>query len=177
MSTGAGRPKRPRRALTSLLLGSLCGLLLLIIGLLIWAVFFGGADTVTSYLFRHRHPPSDSESAPTVVSYPSGPDVAAILGGKGQGLDCSIPWPVGPALFGRGPFSNQAPVELQFRQACVFHDLCYRHGLATYGYTQADCDSLLQEQALRICISVMNEGLADVAKCQLDSKKVAAGVK
>ena len=27
-----------------------------------------------------------------------------------------------------------------FRPACVRHDYCYRHGHATYGYTQGDCD-------------------------------------
>src|SRR5262245_9805806 len=57
-----------------------------------------------------------------------------------------------------------------FRQACVFHDLCYRHGLATYGYTQNDCDQMLQEQAARICTNVGGEA------CQLNAKKVLAGV-
>jgi hypothetical protein len=174
MSTGPGQLKRPRRIFAPLLLSSFCGLLLLTITLLIWVVFFGGVDTVTGYLFRHRHPPSDIEMAPTVVAYPSGPDVAAIIGGKGQGLDCSIPWPVGPALFGRGPFSDQAPVELQFRQACVFHDLCYRHGLATYGYTQADCDALLQEHASRICKQAFRA--SSWAQCHSDSRKVLLGV-
>src|SRR5262245_5565489 len=57
-----------------------------------------------------------------------------------------------------------------FRQACVFHDLCYRHGLATYGYTQNDCDQMLQEHAARICTNVGGEA------CQLNAKKVLAGV-
>ena len=44
----------------------------------------------------------------------------------------------------------------RFRQACVFHDLCYRHGLATYGYNQNDCDRILQNAAFRLCIYIRN---------------------
>ncbi len=31
---------------------------------------------------------------------------------------------------------------------------CYRHGAATYGYTQADCDYLLKSNSFRICLFI-----------------------
>ena len=96
------------------------------------------------------------------------------FGGRGEGLDCSIPWfakRIFPQYFlGDKP----SPVTRRFHQACVFHDLCYRHGLATYGYSQADCDLMLQEQAFRIC-SYLPSKKGDQS-CQLDAKKVLAGV-
>jgi len=104
-------------------------------------------------------------------------------------LNCSLPrWT--NAFFGVG---RKAPdkrllVLQRFRQACVFHDLCYRHGLATYSYTQNDCDRILQNQAFRLCLYIRNDETSknesddkvrrarEAADCQADSKKVLAGV-
>ncbi len=62
------------------------------------------------------------------------------------------------------------------RQACVFHDYCYRHGAATYGYSQADCDYLLLDHAYRICRFVYkNDPGRDF--CITTSRKVVIGVR
>ena len=63
----------------------------------------------------------------------------------------------------------------RFRQACVFHDLCYRHGLATYGYTQNDCDQVLQNEAFRLCLHPNGQSRS-AERCQTDSKMILAGV-
>ncbi len=91
------------------------------------------------------------------------------LGGRGEGLDCSIPGHAMPA------FGSSKRVALQFRQACVFHDYCYRHGAATYNYTQLDCDRFLQEQAYRICKYVYKEEHVD--ECQTKARKLLLGVR
>ncbi len=111
----------------------------------------------------------------TVTSYPSSSSIVSIIGGRGEGLNCSLPWGV-DFLFDpiTGPLSEQYPVRQRFRQACVFHDLCYRHGLATYGYSQNDCDQMLQEQAFRLCFYAGRK--VDFERCQLEGKKVLAGV-
>jgi len=91
-----------------------------------------------------------------------------------------MPWGIDFIFSGEaGSEDTTIPVRQRFRQACVFHDLCYRHGLATYGYTQNDCDELLQEQALRICVNANSKSSVKrrLDDCQLDAKKVAAGVK
>jgi hypothetical protein len=122
-------------------------------------------------IYKNVAAPVDRELPVTVTSFPSSTNMVSTIGGMGEGLSCSLPW------FADHFFAKDASpirVERRFRQACVFHDMCYRHGLATYGYTQNDCDELLQEQALRICISVSGRKLSD---CQTEAKKVAAGVK
>jgi hypothetical protein len=133
-------------------------------------------DTVIDNIYKNVAEPHDKELPVTVTSYSSGPQVVSIIGGKGEGLNCSLP-PGIDLLFSpiESTSIRSSPVKQRFRQACVFHDLCYRHGLATYGYTQNDCDELLQEQAVRICVSVMQR--ANLSKCHLDAKKVVAGVK
>lgn len=91
-------------------------------------------------LFREM--PSTSHA----VSH-SGEDVQ-LIGGKGDPLSCSLPWGVSPIVF-RG---LDEPIGLKMRQACITHDYCYRHGNATYGYSQEDCDYRLLDDALRICL-------------------------
>ena len=68
-----------------------------------------------------------------------------------------------------------ASISLRMRQACVFHDYCYRHGAATYGYSQADCDYLLLEHAFRICRFINTEFTAE--RCLRDARKVLIGVR
>lgn len=121
---------------------------------------------------------NDGEMPITVTSYESGPEVVSIIGGSGEGLNCSLPrgfdvfFDGSPDLAG-----NRHLVRQLFRQACVFHDLCYRHGLATYGYSQNDCDRTLQNQAFRLCKYIRSEDkTSDSERCQQDSKKLLAGV-
>lgn len=128
-------------------------------------------DWIVDRVLGHLHEPADFELPVTVVEYRSSPNMIASIGGRGQGLDCSIP---AIARIAFSNVANSAPIELQFRQACVFHDLCYRHGLATYGYMQADCDYLLQEQAFRICRALQH---ASIDACRRRAKKVLLGVR
>jgi hypothetical protein len=92
-------------------------------------------------IYKNVEDLSDGEMPVTVTSYPSGPEMVGIIGGSGNGINCSLPrgfdvfFDGSPDLAG-----NRHLVRQQFRQACVAHDLCYRHGLATYGYSQNDCD-------------------------------------
>jgi hypothetical protein len=134
----------------------------------------GVTDYLIGSMYRNVDPPADLEMPVTVSGYPSSPQTVAIIGGRGEGLNCSIPvfaqW-----LFPRFTLLGKtSPVTRRFHQACVFHDLCYRHGLATYGYSQADCDTMLREQAVRLCAYLSPRKTAQ--DCQLDAKKVLAGV-
>lgn len=95
------------------------------------------ADYLAGVLFKHLDTPADGEYPSTYAHFPASPIVAGIIGGKGEGLSCSIPR-LARLLFKNT--SDSGPVELQFRQACNMHDFCYRHGYSTYGYNQADCD-------------------------------------
>jgi hypothetical protein len=153
-----------------------CGVVfVLILGLL---VYFH--EAIIDSIYKNVAYITDGEMPVTVTSYPSGPEVAGILGGSGEGLNCSLP-PLADLFFedgnpGTGPGSGlRHLVRQKFRQACVFHDLCYRHGLATYGYTQNDCDRILQEHAHRLC-EYLPKGKKTGDQCQLDAKKVLAGV-
>src|SRR5215216_3605060 len=133
-------------------------------------------DHLVSTIYKNVAEPLDKELPVTVTSFLSGSDIVSTIGGKGEGLNCSMPWGIDFIFASKaGAPGTTIPVRQRFRQACVFHDLCYRHGLATYGYTQNDCDELLQEQALRICVSVSPQKTLN--ECQLDAKKVTAGVK
>ena len=106
------------------------------------------SDNIAGAYFNSLHVPINAELPPSATSFAYGPRIASVIGGKGEGLDCSIP----PALNGVFRIKDgEMSVSLVFRQACVSHDMCYRHGLATYGYTQADCDFAFQEAASRIC--------------------------
>ena len=115
------------------------------------------------------------EMPPTVTSFPSSPEVVSIIGGSGEGLNCSLPdWT--NYFFDTSEDQNgeRRLVLQRFRQACVFHDLCYRHGLATYGYNQNDCDRILQNAAIRLCY--VWRPADGGARCQTESKMVLAGV-
>jgi hypothetical protein len=142
---------------------------------LILILVFGRSmvDGLIGTIYQNVAIPRDPEMPATVTAFRAATDMVSTLGGRGEGLNCSMPWGIDYVFRPRnGEVASQIPVRQQFRQACVFHDLCYRHGLATYGYSQDDCDELLQEQALRICWAHPRPG-----ECQLNAKKVAAGVK
>lgn len=112
----------------------------------------------------------------TVTAFQSGPDVVSTIGGSGEGLNCSLPSWTNIFFADEKDVQGKRHLLLQtFRQACVFHDLCYRHGLATYGYTQNDCDRILQNAAFRVCLFIRGQEHGP-ANCQKDSKLVLAGV-
>ena len=168
---------------------------------LLWclkAVLFSTALALVVAIFGHRAAIDavyknvedilDGEMPPTVVSFQSGPEIVSTIGGSGEGMNCSLP----PGLDIFFDSSEDAAgkrhlVRQRFRQACVFHDLCYRHGLATYGYNQNDCDRVLQNHAFRLCLYVRNDGpqkdvsdaernARNAERCQTDSKMILAGV-
>lgn len=113
----------------------------------------------------------DTEAPPTAISFPASSSITAVLGGRGQGLSCSIPSLLEWAMFDRE--KDEARISLQFRQACAYHDYCYRHGHATYGYTRADCDYSLQQFAYRSCRVISN---MDPAACMSRARRVLLGV-
>lgn len=115
----------------------------------------------------------DRELPQTAYAIPASANGIQMLAGQGSGLSCSLPWGAQTLAFTAGEY--QAPIALQMRQACAFHDYCYRHGNATYGYSQADCDFLLQQHAFRICKYVNRE--RSVEKCETDARKLTLGVR
>lgn len=100
-------------------------------------------------------------------------DTIQILGGSGFGLSCSLPIGAQELAFFRS--KAQGPISLQMRQACAFHDYCYRHGNATYGYTQGDCDQIFQEQAFRLCRLILTA--ESIAECETNARKLVLAVR
>jgi hypothetical protein len=133
---------------------------------------------VADSLYKNVDDISDGEMPATVTSFQSGPEVVSIIGGSGEGVNCSLPWATNIFFDGsKDSYGKRHLVLQRFRQACVFHDLCYRHGLATYGYNQNDCDRTLQNEAFRLCLYIRNGSEESSAtRCQTDSKMVLAGV-
>jgi hypothetical protein len=133
---------------------------------------------IVDFIYKNVEDISDSEMPPTVTAFQSGPEVVSTIGGSGEGLNCSLP-SLANYFFTRmdDKHGNRRLVLQRFRQACVFHDLCYRHGLATYGYTQNDCDQLLQNEAFRLCLYFNKDSRESGRdRCQTDSKMILAGV-
>jgi hypothetical protein len=114
----------------------------------------------------------DREVPLTPYAIAASSDGVQLMGGQGGGLSCSLPPGMQALAFKRT--SDQPPIALQIRQVCTFHDYCYRHGNATYGYSQADCDYILQQQAFRLCKYVSPE---DSSGCETDARKVTIGVR
>ena len=133
---------------------------------------------IVDFVYKNVEDISDTEMPPTVTSFQSGPEVVSTIGGSGEGLNCSLPSLANIFFTRMDDRQGKRRLVLQrFRQACVFHDLCYRHGLATYGYTQNDCDQLLQNEAFRLCLYFSKGSKDDVREaCQTDSKLILAGV-
>ncbi|MDA9410733.1 hypothetical protein [Bradyrhizobium sp. CCBAU 45384] len=133
---------------------------------------------VADSIYKNVDDITDGEMPATVTSFESGPDIVSTIGGSGEGLNCSLPALTNVFFDGSRDSRGKRHLVLQrFRQACVFHDLCYRHGLATYGYNQNDCDRILQNAAFRLCTYIRNgSGTGSATRCQTDSKMVLAGV-
>lgn len=140
------------------------------------------ANSIADSVLSNLEGPTDKELPPTAEPIVPTSEVTSIIGGNGTVLDCSIPPPVSWLVFERK--DSQEPISLRMRQACLFHDYCYRHGNATYSYTQADCDYMLQEHAYRICRQICLRDDDDgscanrdqVEACDTDAKKVLLGV-
>ncbi len=136
---------------------------ILIIGALLLAF---SARYLADSLYKNVDDISDGEMPATVASFQSGPEVVSTIGGSGEGLNCSLPAITNIFFDGSRDANKKRQLVLQrFRQACVFHDLCYRHGLATYRYNQNDCDRILQNAAFRLCQYVRN-GEAEIHSLQ-----------
>lgn len=153
------------------------GLILLAAVLLV----FGGmvlsvliySDNIANAVLANVTDTTSREMPRTAHAIRSATDNVQQVGGRAEGISCSLP-PGTTWLAFRRP-ASEASVALQARQACMFHDYCYRHGAATYGYTQAECDFLLQEMAFRICRFSHNEKGID--KCKTDARKITLGVR
>ncbi|AWM27126.1 hypothetical protein N181_26890 [Sinorhizobium fredii USDA 205] len=124
--------------------------------------------------------PTEQEMPPTSGQIPFSSADIQIIGGRGEGLSCSLPKLLADLAFPRE--EGREAIGLQMRQACATHDYCYRHGAATYGYTQADCDFLLQEHAFRLCYFIERrepgtDMEAKQSKCIRDARLVTLGVR
>ncbi len=141
-----GSARAPDRARTRRLGWWIAAIVLLVV---LVSLVPAGAGYLASRLLANASPPTGVEFPSTPVGLLAAADETTALAGQGRGLNCSIPWAVEQVAFGfdRGRLSPSA----RYRQACVAHDLCYRHGAATYGYTQADCDQMLMRSAFRMC--------------------------
>ncbi|MBT9465517.1 hypothetical protein [Hydrogenophaga sp.] len=133
------------------------------------------ADTVLANEVRS----DDREPPHTAHAIMASGDRVQMVGGQGEGLSCSLPLGAQMLAFDSDERKHgskvPAPIALQMRQACAFHDYCYRHGNATYGYSQADCDFMLQQQAFRLC-KFINES-STVGDCETNARKVTLGVR
>jgi hypothetical protein len=150
--------------------------LILVLGLL--AIGYASlpriTDRISDTVFGNAIPSTDLEPAIMAQTPRWSVDEWSVLAGRGEGLDCSIP-PAALAVFaGKHGKVQLASINLWFRQACVAHDLCYRHGRATYGYTQTQCDAALVESSFRICRQIV--GTASNPWCVDQARKVLGGV-
>ncbi|WP_313916453.1 hypothetical protein [Tahibacter sp.] len=127
-----------------------------------------GASWIADAIYANVNADEIREMPESVVALPPASDGQQLLGGRGEGLSCSI-----PALL--APLFDFRPVSIQFRQACIAHDFCYRHGAATYDYTQLDCDRQLQEDAFRLCKFVFTKERQPL--CQSQARQVLLGVR
>lgn len=157
-------------------------LLCVAIGILLLVVQFGAIiGFMAEKVYPNLAQPEEIEAPVTFTTYPSSAATEAILGGQAQGLNCSIPFFVNRLAFKQS--DGESDISLRFRQACVMHDLCYRHGYATYGYTQADCDTQLQQSSYRLCRQQQepkSSPLTDVRtmyqSCEKEAKIILLGV-
>ena len=151
-------------------------------------IFTFASDTarfVADHVLANAIPPGSREMPPTAHAIAYTASDVQVLGGRGDGLSCSIPPLVEAMVFPRA--ANGAPIGLRMRQACAAHDYCYRHGAATYGYSQADCDFLLQEHAFRLCLFIAGDAKgrdasvspteSALGKCRSDARLVTLGVR
>ena len=94
--------------------------------------------------------------------------------GGGKPVGCSIPEVV---LVLSERYSQQVD---KFRIACMTHDFCYRHGVATYGVERAECDEIFYEDMKKKCrgpasLDVLN--VKEFGICQLAAKQTYEAVR
>jgi hypothetical protein len=92
--------------------------------------------------------------------------------GELEPLGCSIP----QTVLWIEEYAQQAD---KFHEACVTHDLCYRHGNITYGLSREECDEEFYVNMKAACAGPANLGMLDpedFAKCQLAANRTYAGV-
>jgi hypothetical protein len=98
--------------------------------------------------------------------------------GAGEPVGCSIPEVITAVS------SYHEVYKDYFHSACVEHDYCYRHGLATYGLNQGYCDNRFYSDMMELCGSAGGgilgitdlDGLAEKAKCRLAADQFYAAV-
>ena len=66
-------------------------------------------------------------------------------------VECLPTAPIGCSVSWAGLIRVVTAVSIIFEDACLAHDLCYRHGEATYGYDKAICDDRLFADLDVIC--------------------------
>ena len=94
--------------------------------------------------------------------------------GGTEPLGCSIPVAV---LVVSKDYEEQAD---KFHPACVTHDLCYRHGAATYGLSRKECDVEFHDNMKAACTGFKGLGVLDpegFAKCQFAAKQTYEAVR
>jgi coproporphyrinogen III oxidase len=94
--------------------------------------------------------------------------------GGGEPLGCSIPTAIRVIS---EDYDAQAD---KFHDACVLHDLCYRHGAATYGHAREECDTEFYTNMKSACDGIAGLGVLDpeeFAKCRLAAKETYEAVK
>ena len=66
-------------------------------------------------------------------------------------VECLPTAPIGCSVSWAALIRVVAAVAIVFEDACLSHDLCYRHGEATYGYDKVTCDERLLADLDAIC--------------------------
>jgi hypothetical protein len=174
-SSAARRPTTCARVGRVTLLGlAIIGLLTLIFAALAFSFSPDIVDRAAYKAFANTLPPGDVELTQTAFAPTLSGTEVGVLSARGEGLNCSINPPVLFLAFRDGG-SEEASVNLRYRQACVSHDLCYRHGAATYGYSQSDCDAFLVRDAFHLCKQIPGND-AGIDKCVAVARRVYAGV-
>jgi hypothetical protein len=89
-------------------------------------------------------------------------------------LGCSIPEVV---LILSKEYAQQAE---KFHPACVTHDFCSRHGVATYGATREECDTAMYDDMKKACKGMGGLGVLDVKEfgiCQLAASQTYEAIR
>jgi hypothetical protein len=97
--------------------------------------------------------------------------------GGGLPVECSLPGVVAAI-----PYYSE--FQEKFHPSCAQHDYCYRHGRATYGLEQSDCDDRFYADMLGQCepggglLGLINAvDLKERAKCRLAADQFYAAVR
>jgi len=89
-------------------------------------------------------------------------------------LGCSIPEVF---LILSEEYAQQAE---KFHPACVTHDFCYRHGVATYGVSREECDTAIYDDMKNACKGYGGLGVFDVKEfgiCQFAANQTYEAIR